>query len=219
MNDSAPPIPHERRWRPAVAIVTVLALIAYLPDRLRPFGDWFPYACAVAILVPMIGVGFSGTSFWLRLERAVVLVFFVINQVFTMIMLARLFNEMAFHAREINGIWLLASSVSIWVGNVLTYALAYWQLDRGGPEARKNNAGVKPDWLFASDSAPEGDVIAGWRPTFPDYLFLGFTTATAFSPTDALPLTVRAKMLMMVESTVSLATIIFVAARAINILA
>ena len=59
----------------------------------------------------------------------------------------------------------------------------------------------------------------GWRPTFVDYLFLGYVTATAFSPTDALPMTSRAKMLMLTESTISLTTILLVAARAINILA
>ena len=76
---------------------------------------------------------------------------------------------------------------------------------------------TKPDWLFPQTGAPE-DAPPDWRPTVVDYLFLGFSTATAFSPTDALPLTSRAKMLMMLESTISLATIVIVASRAINIL-
>jgi len=76
---------------------------------------------------------------------------------------------------------------------------------------------VRPDCLFPQAGAPE-DSPPGWRPTFVDYLFLGFSTATAFSPTDALPLTPRAKLLMMLESAISLATIVVVAARAINVL-
>ena len=101
---------------------------------------------------------------------------------------------------------------------MLAFSLLYWQVDRGGPEARANNVSTKPDWLFAQAGAP-ADVPPDWRPTFAVYLFLGFTTATAFSPTDALPLTSRAKVLMMTESTISLATIVVVASRAINILA
>jgi hypothetical protein len=76
---------------------------------------------------------------------------------------------------------------------------------------------AKPDWIFPQESAPEA-ARAGWRPTFVDYLFLGYCTATAFSPTNALPLTPRAKLLMMLESAVSLTTVVVVAARAINIL-
>jgi uncharacterized membrane protein len=118
---------------------------------------------------------------------------------------------------EIGGLQLLTSSIAVWVTNVLMFSLLYWQIDRGGPESRANNADTKPDWLFPQVGAPD-DVPPGWRPTFVDYLFLGYSTATAFSTTDVMPLTSRAKMLMMLESTISLATIVVVAARAINIL-
>jgi hypothetical protein len=91
---------------------------------------------------------------------------------------------------------LLSSSIAIWVANVLAFSILYWQIDRGGPEARANKAGKKPDWLFPQE-APVEDAPAAWWPTFVDYLFLGFTTSTAFSPTDTLPLTSRAKILMM----------------------
>ncbi|HEY9648016.1 MAG TPA: hypothetical protein V6C88_16695, partial [Chroococcidiopsis sp.] len=115
------------------------------------------------------------------------------------------------------GLELLSSSVGIWITNVLTFSLLYWQVDRGGPETRINAIGRRPDWLFPQTGAPE-DAPPNWRPTFIDYLFLAFSTATAFSPTDALPLTSRAKIMMMLESIISLATIVVVASRAINIL-
>jgi uncharacterized membrane protein len=99
----------------------------------------------------------------------------------------------------------------------LLFSLLYWRMDRGGPEARANDAGTRPDWLFPQSGAPD-DAPPGWRPTFVDYLFLAYSTATAFSPTDALPLTSRAKMLMMLESSISLSTLVVVASRAINIL-
>jgi uncharacterized membrane protein len=108
-------------------------------------------------------------------------------------------------------------SIAVWATTVLIFSVAYWRIDRGGPEARANHANRKPDWLFPQDNAGE-DVPSDWRPTFVDYLFLAFCTATAFSPTDVQPLTSRSKLLMMLESTISLVTTIAVAARAINIL-
>jgi hypothetical protein len=118
---------------------------------------------------------------------------------------------------DISGIDLLESSVAAWTGNVLISSLVFWQMDRGGPENRRNDVSTKPDWLFPQESAGE-HVPSNWRPTYVDYLFLAFSTATAFSTTDVIPLTSRAKLLMMAESTISLVTIIAIAARAINIL-
>ena len=90
--------------------------------------------------------------------------------------------------------------------------------DRSGrPRSPAERRGRKPDWFFPQTGVPE-QAPPEWRPTFIDYLFLAFSTATAFSPTDALPLTSRAKLLMMIESSVSLVTIVTVAARAINLL-
>jgi hypothetical protein len=91
----------------------------------------------------------------------------------------------------------------------------YWQIDRRGPYGRASKLSVKPDWVFPQPATPE-DLPSDWRPVFLDYLYLGYNTATAFSPTDALPLTHRAKMLMMTESTISLLTSVVVLSRAIN---
>ncbi len=131
--------------------------------------------------------------------------------------LAYLINDMVNRSTEISGLELLTSSIAVWVANVLTFSLLYWWIDRDGPEARANNGTKKPDWLFPQVGVPE-DVLPDWQPTFVDYLFLGFSTATAFSPTDVLPLTSRAKIMMMIESSISLTTLAAVASRAINIL-
>jgi hypothetical protein len=126
--------------------------------------------------------------------------------------------EMIERSKTVDGLQLLSSSIAVWAANVVTFSLLYWQLDRGGPAARAGPAPARPDWTFPADQAPEGGVAPGWRPQFIDYLFLGFSTATAFSTTDALPLTGRAKFAMMVESSISLATLVVVGARAINVL-
>ena len=125
---------------------------------------------------------------------------------------------MVSRSAEIGGLQLLASSTAVWVTNALVFSLLYWQIDRGGPEGRVNAANTRPDWLFPQEGAPAEDVPPGWRPAFVDYLYLGYSTATAFSTTDAMPLTPRAKLLMMLESPISLLTIVVVASRAINIL-
>jgi len=129
--------------------------------------------------------------------------------------LALLVRSIIGRSGELTGLQLLTSSIAVWITNALAFSLVYWQLDRGGPEARVRHAGGRPDWQFPQDEAQDP---AGWQPGFVDYLALGYTTATAFSPTDALPLTGRAKLLMMFESTVSLVTVLIVAARAINVL-
>lgn len=118
----------------------------------------------------------------------------------------------------VGGLQLFASSIAIWVNNVLAFSLLYRQIDRGGPEARINNTGMRPDWLFPQEGAPVEVVPPNWVPTFVDYRYLGFSTATAFSATDALPMAPRAKLLMMLNSTISLLTLVVVAARAIDII-
>ena len=112
---------------------------------------------------------------------------------------------------------LLRVGGSIWLTNVIVFALWYWDLDRGGPAARACGDRTHTDFLFAEMTAPEF-AAKDWEPRFVDYLYLSFTNSTAFSPTDTLPLTRWAKLTMMFQSAVSLATVALVVARAVNIL-
>lgn len=111
---------------------------------------------------------------------------------------------------------LLLSSIVIWLTNVTVFALIFWQLDRGGPDRRARCDEKPPDFLFAQMT--DSELSRGWTPTFVDYLYTSFTNATAFSPTDTLPLTGSVKLLMMAQSSISLITLALVAARAVNIL-
>ena len=118
-----------------------------------------------------------------------------------------------------SGQTLLLDAINIWVTNVVIFALWFWALDRGGPAARGLVSERKNDFLFTQQqSTVDREQFANWSPGFIDYLFLAFTNATAFSPADTFPLTVRAKLLMMAESAISLATIALVASRAVGIL-
>jgi hypothetical protein len=109
---------------------------------------------------------------------------------------------------------LLASGAVVWLGNNLSFALLYWLIDSGGPIARLRQS-VPVDFAFTQQMSPEL-APPGWRPVFLDYLHLGFTNATAFSPTDVMPLTHLAKYTMLVQSTVALALFGLIVARAVN---
>jgi len=199
-----------------LAILAVLFSLERLPELVRVVPGWTSYLVAAAMIGPMIAVTLAPASvLWPRIERALLLLFVVIAIPGMVAVLSALVRTIVFRP-VISGFHLLTSSIELWVMNVFVFSLAYWQLDRGGPAARTGSESVEPDWRFPQQ-APEGGP-PGWRPMYADYLFLSFCTATAFSPTDTLPMTRRAKMLMMVESTISLATILLVAARAVGIL-
>ena len=112
---------------------------------------------------------------------------------------------------------LLRAGIHMWCLNVLVFALWFWELDNGGPAARRTANQEGRDFLFPQQAAPEV-TAQDWQPRFLDYLYISFTNATAFSPTDTMPLSRWAKMLMLVEAAASLVLALMVAARAINIL-
>ena len=116
-----------------------------------------------------------------------------------------------------NGRELIIAAVNIFLTNIIVFGLLYWEMDSGGPAVRHNNDAILPDFMFPQainkELAP-----TEWLPTFIDYLYVSATNATAFSPTDTLPLTHRAKLLMLFQALVSLITVALVTARAVNIL-
>jgi uncharacterized membrane protein len=112
---------------------------------------------------------------------------------------------------------LFRAAVHMWVVNVLLFGLWYWQLDGGGPLERPACAPADRDFLFPQQTEPSL-LERAWRPLFLDYLYVSFTNATAFSPTDTMPLSRWAKMLMLVQSAISLALAVMVVARAVNFL-
>jgi hypothetical protein len=111
---------------------------------------------------------------------------------------------------------LLASGALIWFGNCLVFSLLYWLLDSGGPLARYHGEREYPDFAFSQQLSPEL-APPGWRPHYVDYLILGLTTNTAFSPTDVMPLARWAKLMMALQSLIALTVVGLVIARAVNV--
>jgi hypothetical protein len=120
------------------------------------------------------------------------------------------------HGSKAGGEPLIFAGGVLWVTNVLIFGIWFWELDRGGPGRRCRQEQRAPDFLFPQMSKPE--LAAGWRPSFVDYLYTSYTNAAAFSPTDTLPLTAMAKLLMAVQSLIALVTLVLVVARAVNVL-
>jgi uncharacterized membrane protein len=120
-------------------------------------------------------------------------------------------------AQEKSGGELLLKGATIWGTNVITFGLLFWEFDRGGPTRRRAPDPPPRDFQFPQDENP---TLAepGWHPRLADYVYISFTNAIAFSPTDAMPLTRRVKMMMLAESAISAMTVLLVAARAVNIL-
>jgi len=112
---------------------------------------------------------------------------------------------------------LLLEAATVWTTNVVAFGLAYWELDRGGPRRRALPNPPAPDFRFPQMDSGEPGADA-WRPRLLDYVYVSFTNATAFSPTDAMPLSRQAKSLMLIEAALSAMTILLVAARAVNVL-
>jgi uncharacterized membrane protein len=116
-----------------------------------------------------------------------------------------------------DGTVLLATGGALWVTNVIAFSLWYWLLDRGGPAARALGESTAPAFAFPEDATPEL-APASWWPQYPDYLYLAYTNSTALSPTDTMPIARWSKMVMLVQSFISLVIAIMIVARAVNIL-
>ena len=212
----------ESVWLAALAVLTAASLYATLPARFITGSSagtfsvarWLVPVMAVLVLAPLALAApkqrFAGSL--RRRPVAIILIAIVTaaNAAAIVLIVHLLVTGAATHPRE-----LLRAAVHMWCMNVLVFALWFWQLDGGGPTKRL--PGARPsDFLFPQAAVPE--LAADWRPTFIDYLYVSFTNATAFSPTDTMPLSRWAKTLMMVQSAASLLLAVMVAARAVNIL-
>jgi hypothetical protein len=208
----------ESVWPPVVTVLVFMALnIAlriWLPREGIVNARWLLPAIEAILLVVLITSNPVGAEERRRLRRAsLALVGLLVAAALwaTALLIADLIRGkgVANHADQ-----LLASGGVVWLGNNLAFALLYWLMDGGGPIARTRLT-VPEDLAFTQQMSPEL-APPGWRPVFLDYLHLGFTNATAFSPTDVMPLTHRAKYAMLVQASVALALFGLVVARAVN---
>ncbi len=209
--------PGEARWPALGAVSVAIFLQVVLPDRLieglgyRALIPALEGALIAALLLTNPGRISKEES---RL-RAVGVALIALITVANGVSLVELIHALLYGTRA-TGRPLIYASVPIWLTNVIVFGLWYWELDRGGPARRDFPDHRRPDFLFPQMATPA--TSPGWAPDFFDYLYTSFTNATAFSPTDTMPLTPWAKLLMMLQSLASLVTVAVVVSRAVNIL-
>ncbi len=199
-----------------IAIAVAIALQYSLPTRVSAYQRWvFPTVAAVLLLVIVVGHG-SGVDRRSPALRALTLLTMVVMSIANGVAGARLVRDLIEGEGIGDAATLLRAGAAIWLTNVIVFALVYWMFDRGGPTARFLVKGTPPDLLFPQHTMEATE--PPWEPVFFDYFYTSFTNATAFSPTDVMPLSRWAKLAMMVESALSLVLAILVVARAVNIL-
>ena len=220
-------------WLARGAVVLTAALNAFLITDLTIFPWWAGSTIELAMLVPLsIATAWthakmrSATSdhhwrvihHFRRWTRRATLFLTALISLINFQALYAVVHALLYGAKGATGQGLLIDALNIWLTNVIVFALWFWNLDRGGPALRGLRKEPVADFLFPQMSA-DCPGHGNWSPGFIDYVFVSFTNATAFSPTDTLPLTARSKLLFMVQAMASLLTVGLVAARAVNILA
>jgi len=203
----------------AVAVLIALAFMSWKNDWVLvelPWWSWLVLALPGLVLCVDLWLGarqlgFAGT----RVAALVLLVSIVLGNLVGVAFLVGAL--VATSTDDLSGGHLLFTTAAIWSVNVIVFGLCYWDIDDGGPFERANNERSTPDFRFPQDETPEV-APPDWKPRVWDYIFVALTSASAFSPTDTMPLTLKAKLLVGVEEVVSLVLIVLVTARAVSVL-
>jgi hypothetical protein len=198
-------------WPGQLATLVALALFLIMPPRLTVGPNWPLPIAEAAVVAALLVAGRRGGAPRRRREVAIGVVLVATLANLTALGLLTHYLIAGGRAQSTD---LIGGGVLIWATNLLLFAVLYWELDRGGPRPPvERRADVAPDFLFTEPPA-----APRWKPGFIDYLYLSLTNQSAFSPTDTMPLTPRAKILMGLQATAALVTVGVVVARAVNIL-
>jgi uncharacterized membrane protein len=208
----------EARWQAAVAVAVAVALQLPLPDRLVLLHPaWLLPAVEGLLLLVLLMANPRRINRESRTLRLLGLTLAAVLSLANAWSVARLVTGLVQGTEGGAAGPLLVTGGAIWLTNIIVFGLWYWEFDRGGPVARAHGTRVYPDFQFVQMASPQL-APPDWEPTFGDYLYLSFTNAAAFSPTDVMPLSRWAKMAMTAQATVSIVTVALVVARAVNIL-
>jgi hypothetical protein len=218
---------HEPRWHASLAVIAALAMYMSLPERLTIGPLWVAPALVLGLLIPLSILAPRRHRETRRTRFASILLIAIVNffNIASVFLLIHGFLnpvKIVVTAQQ-----LLLHGMEVWLTNILVFALWFWELDGGGPDTRAHATAAhevhEADFLFPQmglmvAGQEPGFMLPTWKPMFLDYLYVAFTNSTAFSPADTMPLSRLAKMLMLLESFISLVTIAVVIARAISLI-
>jgi hypothetical protein len=216
----------ESRWEAAPTVLLVIGLqllLAVVSERARwelwrlPWWAWLVViAPEIVLLIPLAWSRPRHQLEQIGMRRTVALGLFAVVSTGNGAALLALIGSLI-EGHEANGVELLYKGATIWTTNMISFGLWYWTFDRGGPVRRREPNPPPPDFQFPQMENPTL-AAPGWKPELFDYVYISFTNSIAFSPTDAMPLSRKAKLMMLVQSSASAVTVLLVAARAVNIL-
>ncbi len=211
-----PPGAPESFWPAQLTILAAILVQFALPERLIVGPRWLIPGLEGAALVGLSLATPRQLVHEHRVRRSVAILLTAFVSAANVLSLVEL-SHFLLHHHVPSGAQLIGSGVLIWLTNFLIFALWYWEIDRGGPGARAAGHDGPPDFLFPQMTDDRIEPL-DWRPRFIDYLYVSLTNNTAFSPTDTMPLTPMAKVVMGIQAVVSLVTIGLIVSRAVNIL-
>ena len=206
----------EPRWPATVAVLVAIGLQVVLPDRLVLGPRWVLPSLEGALTLALLVASPQRHGRETNRLRAWSIGLIALINFANLVSLGYLVHALV-ASHPVGGKTLIFASVPVWFTNIIVFALWYWELDGGGPPRRLANPNAPRDFAFVQMTDPEV-AAPGWHPRFADYLYTSFTNASAFSPTDTMPLSAWAKVLMMIQSLASLLTVGLVISRAVNIL-
>jgi uncharacterized membrane protein len=210
------PTQGEARWPVMLAVIAAIGLQLAVPQRLTIPPHWLLPVLEGVLLVILTVANPKRINHERRWLRVTSLALVGVASIANTYSAGRLIWRLVHGQEGSDASSLLVIGGAVWLTNVIIFALWYWEFDRGGPASRAHARRVYPDFQFPQMLTPDA-THPDWEPTFVDYFYLSFTNATAFSPTDTMPMTRWAKMTMLSQSAVSLATVALVIARAVNI--
>ncbi len=203
-------------WAAGLGALAFGLLYAALPQRLTYVPSWLPLLIVVIIIAPMYIAPMLSKPLPHRVTRMLAFALLAVVTLALLGSVALLVITLP-HRTAAESKTLLQEAALLWLINILVFGLWFWEIDGGGPRRRHEVEHRAADLLFPQQ-AQEKNLYEAWAPHFLDYLFVSFTTATALSPTDTMPLSRKAKALMMLEALIALTIIVLLASRAINIL-
>ena len=211
------PTPGEHRLPAVLAVVAAIVLQVLLPDQMTLGSRWILPGIEALILLILLATNPFRIDRESTVLRVLGIGLAIALTVATAISTVNLVVGIVGGAFGSDARALLATGGSIWLTNVIAFAFLFWEFDRGGPAVRATGRREHPDFLFPQMQLPDM-ADTEWEPRFVDYLYVAFTNATAFSPTDTMPLSRWAKLGMALQSLVALVTVGLVVARAVNVL-